>query len=42
MAYFVETSERNTYWLQSKMRFLFLLGASFPLASWLRFTSNEK
>lgn len=42
MGYFVDTSERNVYWLDPKMRFSFLLGASFPLASWLRFTSNTK
>lgn len=42
MGYFVDTSARNVYWLDSKMRFSFLLGASFPLAFWLHFTSNTK
>lgn len=26
MGYFVDTSERNVYWLDPKMRFSFLLG----------------
>lgn len=30
------------YWLDPKMRFLFLLGASSHLASWIRFASNIK
>jgi len=42
MGYFVDSSERKVYWLDSKMRFSFLLCASFPLASWLHFTSKTK
>lgn len=42
MGYFVDTSEKNVFWLNPKMRFSFLLGAPFPLVSWVCFTSNTK